>query len=780
MSNLAFNEVLDKKMLSKCISLWESLPWTRKIGANEKEKAMKLLSETSDDGRHPCKYQDSNLPFYGRSFVEGIGLQNICHEIRQTITSNLYNDYDIVNCQPSILCLLIMNNGLHCPNLEDYCEHREEWLKELMDAHGCSRDDAKKSIITAINGGDMFYKTNKTIALDEELKRFQQILFNDEEFSCIANFVKGQNKEKPIGSFMSYLLQNFEAQCLECAINFLQSKEIPIDSLVLIFDGFMLKKEYTFDIAELNAYIFSAMKIEISFINKPMKDHFVLGQSDIKIKMKPASPAISISTTDKLTHIDFRYVQSLTKKQIIKNKEGNDVETTVDDIKKIVDYLNQYLIFVQIGKSFVIEITDLAPQGFIFHTKTRGLKDDVFAPIYHQYHAWIFSPRRRVVHRITYVPYLVAPPVIDSDSFNLFRGFKHTKKSAFDTNFKVNMELVNPWIDMIRHNWCSDDAAIFDYVIKWFAHKIQRPDQKVLSTIVITSILEGIGKNTFFEFFNHRVIGSEFGILLGSMEELMSKFNDQFEMSLVICCDELKNKGNKFEFVEQLKKLLTQTQRNIETKFMAVRKNCPDYNDYIFFTNNWGVIKPSMSDRRYFCLEGNCDRANNQDYWNDLYQYMTDEAGLHFFYYLAKLDLSEYNPRKIPMTPWKRELKEMSIDPCIKAIIKYIVHFDKSGTEDKNLHLISDMYDFLDNKMKINSRSFSVSAHKMLMIETKQTEIDSKKGRFFVTSIPLLKEKIRGILKDPEYPFVYEDEEENNDKEDDKTPPYPVTGLEQK
>jgi len=479
-----------------------------------------------------------------------------------------------------------------------------------------------------------------------------------------------------------------------------------------------------------------------------------------------------MTETNQLTHIDPIYLNTLSIWQIIEkeNKNGDMVQTTklVPDKNKVVEYMNKYLTYVHVGKPFIIEYNNKVDKNYIFHNKTEGLKKDAFRSFGPKFDLWLSSPYRKTITEITYVPYLKTPAVLNPNHFNLFIGFKHTKEQVYDEHFKVDMDQVNPWLDLIRHNWCNDDDKVYNYVIKWFGSKVQYPNKKLSSTIVITSVLEGIGKNTFFDFFNTHVIGNEFGVTVGSVEELLDKFNDHLEKALVICCDELKNnKGNKFNYVDELKKITTQTTRNIDTKFMAKRINCPDYADYVFFTNNYGPIKPSQSDRRYCCIEANCDRANDHEYWGQIYQLKNDKSGQHMFYYLAQLDLSEYNPRDIPLTQWKRELKEISIDPVIKACINYIKN---STDENINFIPIRDLYTEYSSIYKghptTNNRGFSVKIHKLFSLERISKTINGKHIRGILTSIPFLKEKIKQILKDPEYSFDKdEDEDEDEDQE---------------
>lgn len=760
-------ELLDRKALTWCVENWDQLPWTRQKDSygtsitNMKSSVIRLLDETKSDGSHHINYIDNQLPFKSREYIDGIGLQNTIREIRNTITYDIYNDYDIVNCAPTILTCLALYNGLQCSHLQDYCEHRNNWITKASEVFKCSPNDVKQQVNYFIDGMvSMPYCTKKYIALMEEIKVIQRSFWDNPEFSVFRRYVEKQNKDNPIGSFMSCILQFYEATILDTAISYLKQQNIPIDHLVKIFDGFMLEKQYSVDLQVLNSYIFDTTGLQVEFIIKPMKDRFNLVNSKIKkieIKVKPGKD----HSEDK--HIDKVYVNTLwhdipSKKP--PKKDGNIEMVKAVNSRMSIPYLNQFLRFVDIGKPFIIELTDSTDCGHIFHTKTDGLKRDTFLPIYHHYVDWLASTNRCTVTGVHYQPYLkIKPP--PSTMFNLFKGFKYTKREPFDDHFTIDMEQVNPWLDLIKHNWCDDNDVLFNYVIQWFAHKIQYPDQKLVSSIVITSKLEGIGKNTFFDFFNSHVIGNEFGLLVGSVDELLERFNEHYEMSLIVCCDELKTTGLSHDTTDALKKLVTQTKRNIEGKFMAKRCEVNDFNDYVFFTNNFSVIKPSMSDRRYLCMEANCDRANKHEYWNHLYQFKNDVSGKNVFYYLSNLDLTNFDSRNIPMTEWKRELKESSIDPIIRSVINTIINWTPNVTNPdeevllRNVDLYEEYLKLTDDKnYRIANNSYSRQLQKILSLKTTSRYIDGQTCRGFWVSYNQLRRIIAtDVLKDPEYDF---------------------------
>ena len=83
----------------------------------------------------------------------------------------------------------------------------------------------------------------------------------------------------------------------------------------------------------------------------------------------------------------------------------------------------------------------------------------------------------------------------------------------------------------------------------------------------------------------------------------------------------------------------------------------------IFVTNNSYPVKIESGDRRYVVLACNGKYKNNHDYWNNIYNNLNEEFYNNLLTYFLKRDISEFNPRIIPMTEAKQDLIEASRNP---------------------------------------------------------------------------------------------------------------------
>lgn len=291
-------ELLDAKKLQLIVDNWHQLPWTRKATDESLEKAKQLLAKTKNN-KHEFKYVVDKKPFTGRQYTSGPSLQSIMREVRNTVCEDYYNDYDGVNTQPTILTMLLILNEFDASLLEDYCNNRDEWLNEIMTIFNCDRETAKEQIVIILNGGEPYYHTKRIIELKQFMKSAHEFLWNHEDYKEIRDFVETLDKPNQIGTFISYVLGCYERMVLDSAIEYIKTvKQYPIDTIVRIFDGFLLEKKYPLndeDLLEMKQYIHDHTDLEIEFINKPMKDKFDLtpfieaSKRKIKIVVKQQS-----------------------------------------------------------------------------------------------------------------------------------------------------------------------------------------------------------------------------------------------------------------------------------------------------------------------------------------------------------------------------------------------------------------------------------------------------------------------------------------------------------
>ena len=83
-------------------------------------------------------------------------LQGMYGILRRFLIGRWCHDIDIVNCIPTILIQIAEEDGVPLQFRETlgyYIMNRQDCLDEIMDHHGCSKEDAKEAVIRIYNGG---------------------------------------------------------------------------------------------------------------------------------------------------------------------------------------------------------------------------------------------------------------------------------------------------------------------------------------------------------------------------------------------------------------------------------------------------------------------------------------------------------------------------------------------------------------------------------------------------------------------------------------------------
>jgi hypothetical protein len=182
----------------------------------------------------------------GRLFVsDKLGLQRIWAKFRGVLCDDIYLDFDMINCHPTILLYLCKTHNIECYTLNTYINNREDKLMDLINNECISRGDAKKLFIISMNSNFHITKYNKKIIkdtffinFDKEIKKIQQSLLS--LYPDIKKQLIRRGKTTNLeGCLLNSLLCNVENEILQKSIKELENNNIIVE--VPMFDGFMVK-----------------------------------------------------------------------------------------------------------------------------------------------------------------------------------------------------------------------------------------------------------------------------------------------------------------------------------------------------------------------------------------------------------------------------------------------------------------------------------------------------------------------------------------------------------
>lgn len=267
------------------------------------------------------------------------------------------------------------------------------------------------------------------------------------------------------------------------------------------------------------------------------------------------------------------------------------------------------------------------------------------------------------------------------DIYNTYKG----NSIPYEKNFKVNMELITPFLNHIKEILSDNDNRNYQYILNMLAHYVQRPHIKTNVCMVFISTEEGAGKNIFFDNFNNKFIGSNYSTNIDNLDTLFARFNGILANKIVTVLDEVKTKfGGKSS--DQFKSMITQKCFNLEQKGMEhIKMN--DYNNYIILTNNEIPVNIDISDRRFFVSNVSNKYVGDYNYFDKLQETFDDcEAVKHFYHYLLQQDISKFRTqRDIPITQNKIDIKYETLKSPVKFMVAMAANKVEYGIDSKNI-----------------------------------------------------------------------------------------------
>jgi hypothetical protein len=343
----------------------------------------------------------------------------------------------------------------------------------------------------------------------------------------------------------------------------------------------------------------------------------------------------------------------------------------------LVAYLNHFLCMVA-EKTPLIGYRDTMSHEWEFRTVkntdtvlqpfTVTLPDTASekkSPEFNPFKMWMKNATMRRYNRRVFDPSYTGERSDRITELNLWRGLPLSPVEEVD---KTQIELILAHVEQVL---ADGDTANNDYIIGWLAHLVQRPHVKTGVALVFTGS-QGTGKSVFWEQVGKMIFGPYY-LYLNSMDSITNHFNAHTNNKLLTVGDEVTwagcHKANNL-----LKSKITQTHQLLEQKGVdAVEFD--DYQNYVFLSNNDDAVKIEETDRRYFVSKTSNKYARNNPYFDNLATELKSKQSMeHFYTYLLRYDLSNFNIRNIPHTKAKLEMAA-----CKDAVFHYVEEIMEGG-----------------------------------------------------------------------------------------------------
>ena len=663
---------LDKLINSDLLNETFHCKITGKTYTNEKQQLIAYRNLINKEtGLVAVKYEKSKGSKYGRVFpARSLGAVGIRRELRGTLFNNNMIDIDIENCHPELSNQICQANGIQNKYLNKYVTQRPELLLDIQNTYNVDRDSAKTLFIMLLYFGsfDRWAKDRNIVGESNKfVDKFKKelsligdhIVKENDELKKVISKIKVDSSEHQIkSSTVSYYFQEIENQILECIYEYCISKKHITKCCSLCYDGLMIEKEnYKIELLdELNVLIKNKFGFDLKFTEKKMT-HYLDTLDD------------HIITTDEIV------VESV-------------VEPTNDEYqnKKLDFELTNFkvlnpLMYVKIFSAENLAMynkTDFCNvyENLRLKTNTEG-KTKAFT------NEWLQDETARTYKHIDFLPQQIAP----KDVFNTFKGYEASKKELVDVDIENSL--------IVKHlkNLCGNDDAVFQYVLKTLAIKIQKPYQ-LTNTALIFKSKEGAGKDLFFNYFGNKILGSDYYCNTDKPDLLFGKFNSDIENKILIILNETSGKDT-FSINENIKCGITAEKNIIQHKGLKPYTN-KNHIGYIFLTNNDNPIKVPVGDRRFCGIECNNDICNNKEYFDALRTEMNDGNYDRAFYnYLLNVDIENYDfTNNRPVTNFYNDMKEMNIPP-LALFLESIVMREETSYKVQSSVLFNQFTDYV-------------------------------------------------------------------------------------
>lgn len=261
----------------------------------------------------------------------------------------------------------------------------------------------------------------------------------------------------------------------------------------------------------------------------------------------------------------------------------------------------------------------------------------------------------------------------DHEIFNKFSGFNH----KYNPDYIINTEVLSLFLNHIKEIWANNDGDIYNYIINWLAHIIQKPERKTGVLLILRSN-EGAGKNILQRFISDYMIGKQYSLLTSRADDVIGKFNDLIINRILIVMDEMEStdRSKASSNTDKLKGFITEKDIVIEGKNKD-KIEAVDYCNIMINTNNDFVISAKGAMRRFLMLDLNDKWCKNKkesiQYFSNMSKILyNNQAGETIINYLCEIDISHFNPNDLPTNKSKDEYRISGLEIPFKFLIDLI------------------------------------------------------------------------------------------------------------
>lgn len=250
--------------------------------------------------------------------------------------------------------------------------------------------------------------------------------------------------------------------------------------------------------------------------------------------------------------------------------------------------------------------------------------------------AWLRHPERREYAGVAFAP---GREVEFEGIYNLWRGWG-VEPSPVGSCAR--------FLDFVREVVCSGDEdkdGAYEYVLRFMAHLVQRPDDLPGAAIVLRGG-QRIGKGTFVETLG-KLVGPSHYVELTQTRHLTGQFTGHLANALLVFANEATWGGNKND-EGALKAMITDPNSLLEKKGIDAGM-VRNYKRLLVGTNNDFPIPRDTDDARFLVLDVNESHKEDWPYFKAIREELEDGGYEALMWHLRfTVDIEDWHPRQIP------------------------------------------------------------------------------------------------------------------------------------
>jgi len=563
---------------------------------------------------------------YGRYYGNKGSLEQLEKDIRGTLCVEDYVDIDCVNCHPCIIPQMAKHwFNQDMPNMMKYVNDRQHFFDLMEESMGFNNDTTKALVLRILYGGAIKEKytlpddcdiamPSEFLEMKKEMRTFTASLMKVPAHKDLLEYLQRLRKPNVPGSFTSHIVQTEERKILESMVHSLREDNFKVD--VLAYDGAQIRKDKPIT-DEILDTLQDTIKMETGY--------------DVKLKIKP----FEVMQLDDNT----------------KGEDGDSYQTVKREWEDNHFYFRPSNTICESGadgiQHFGIEHATEAFNGWKCLDTETGKKVVPFLK------EWRNDATRRTIVRIV----AKMPSECEANELSLFRGW------AFQQHSEVpcNQIAIDTFCDLVR-GCAGDTDELYQYLLKCFARIVQNPLVKSNVCIILSSRLQGSGKDTLMLWIS-KLLGNHTAHY--SSEDAFWSPHDTTKEGAAFVHLEEASPGENQRRSDALKARITEDSTTINPKGIKAY-TVPNIANLFMTTNNAVPVKLEASDRRFLILNPS-DRCFKKGpaYWTEVYNNFKTPSWMHSVgEFLANYDIIGFNPAAFPDTKMRSALLEVIEADC--------------------------------------------------------------------------------------------------------------------